>query len=225
MLTDATGKASAAFIYTAYGQVAAKTGTATTPLGYAGQYTDADTGLQYLRARFYDPATAQFLTRDPIEDLTGQPYVYAFDNPLYYGDPTGLTAIAATGAAGCAAGPAGCVAGAAAGAAATACVASAACLDAVGEVTREAEDLISSIFGSDDADDEAAEESAPYDPSEAEEECPTGDYWDGLNKEIGDARQSHDKARELTDKLGHAQGGRAKRALDALGNLLDNLLD
>jgi RHS repeat-associated protein len=26
---------------------------------------DAESGLQYLRARYYDPATAQFLTRDP----------------------------------------------------------------------------------------------------------------------------------------------------------------
>jgi RHS repeat-associated protein len=225
MLTDATGKASAALTYTAYGQVAAKTGTATTPLGYAGQYTDADTGLQYLRARFYDPATAQFLTRDPIEDLTGQPYVYAFNNPLYYGDPTGLTAIAATGAAGCAAGPAGCAAGAAAGAAATACVASAACRDAVGEVAREAEDLISGIFGSDDADDEAAEESAPYDPGEAEVECP--DEWTKGGKVIGDRQEAMDEAGRLVDKLGHSDPNRpsdqnrAKRALAALARLLD----
>ena len=34
-------------------------------VAYAGQYTDPATGLQYLRARYYDPATQQFLTVDP----------------------------------------------------------------------------------------------------------------------------------------------------------------
>ncbi|HST68755.1 MAG TPA: RHS repeat-associated core domain-containing protein [Solirubrobacterales bacterium] len=152
LLTDGAGEVSASFTYTAYGQLAAKAGTAATPLGYAGQYTDAETGLQYLRARFYDPATAQLLTRDPMEGLTGQPYAYASSNPLHYSDPTGMTAAAATGAAGCAAGPAGCAAGAAAGAAATACAASAACRDAVSEVASKAEDFVSSIFGDDASD-------------------------------------------------------------------------
>lgn len=41
-------------------------------------------------ARYYDPATAQFLTRDPIEQLTQQPYQYSNDGPLDFTDPTGL---------------------------------------------------------------------------------------------------------------------------------------
>lgn len=32
----------------------------TTLLSYAGQYTDSETGYQYLRARDYDPASWQF---------------------------------------------------------------------------------------------------------------------------------------------------------------------
>ena len=36
------------------------------PLGYDAQYTSSDTGLIYLRARVYDPATAQFVTVDPL---------------------------------------------------------------------------------------------------------------------------------------------------------------
>ncbi len=59
------------------------------PLFYA-QYTSTDTGLIYLRARVYDPATAQFLSRDPLALLTRQPYAYTEDNPLNLGDPTGL---------------------------------------------------------------------------------------------------------------------------------------
>ena len=34
-------------------------------MGYDSQYTNADTGLIYLRAREYDPATGQFMSVDP----------------------------------------------------------------------------------------------------------------------------------------------------------------
>jgi RHS repeat-associated protein len=40
-------------------------GTATTPLGFDGQYTSTDIGLIYIRNRVYDPTTAQFLSVDP----------------------------------------------------------------------------------------------------------------------------------------------------------------
>jgi hypothetical protein len=35
----------------------------------------------YGRARYFDPSTATFLTRDPIEPITEQPYQYAEDDP------------------------------------------------------------------------------------------------------------------------------------------------
>jgi RHS repeat-associated protein len=59
-------------------------------LGYDGQYTSADTGLLYLRARTYDPATAQFLSVDSLKMITRAPYNYASDNPGSHSDPTGL---------------------------------------------------------------------------------------------------------------------------------------
>jgi RHS repeat-associated protein len=62
----------------------------TSGFGYAGEYTDAETGFTYLRARYYDPATAQFLTRDPLEAITTDPYNYAANNPTTLTDPTGL---------------------------------------------------------------------------------------------------------------------------------------
>jgi RHS repeat-associated protein len=34
-----------------------------------GQYTNSDTGLIYMRARTYDPASAQFLTVDPAASI------------------------------------------------------------------------------------------------------------------------------------------------------------
>ncbi len=97
MLTSATGAIEATTTYDAYGNVTGATGNATTPLGYDGQYTDADTGLIYLRARAYDPATAQLLSVDPIVETTRAPYGYAADNPLNLYDPTGLSGIFGTG--------------------------------------------------------------------------------------------------------------------------------
>ena len=98
-MTNASGAVVATFTYDPYGRLAAKTGTATTPLGFA-EYTDAETGFQYLRARYYDPATGQFLTRDPIEPLTRSAYGYVGGNPLNGTDPSGLVApkVAAAGA-------------------------------------------------------------------------------------------------------------------------------
>ncbi len=88
LLTGSTGKTEGSYSYSAYG-TPEHTGTATTPLGYDAQYTSADTGLIYMRARVYDPATAQFLTVDPEVGTTRAPYNYAGDNPLNEADPSG----------------------------------------------------------------------------------------------------------------------------------------
>jgi RHS repeat-associated protein len=72
-------------------------GTATTPLGYDDQYTSSDTGLIYMRARTYDPATAQFLSIDPLEAITGEPYSYAEDDPIDKADPSGRCGLLCVG--------------------------------------------------------------------------------------------------------------------------------
>jgi RHS repeat-associated protein len=89
-ISSETGTTEAAYSYTPYGAIEEHIGTATTPFGYDGQYTSSDTGLIYLRARNYDPATGQFLSVDPLEAISGEPYGYAGDNPLNYGDSLGL---------------------------------------------------------------------------------------------------------------------------------------
>jgi RHS repeat-associated protein len=92
LLTDSTGGVVATYSYDPYGQLTTHTGTADTSLRFAGQYQDP-TGLYYLQARYYDPATAQFLTVDPLAGLTQQPYSYAGNNPLTFTDPLGLCII------------------------------------------------------------------------------------------------------------------------------------
>lgn len=93
LITDQNGDIAATYTYNSYGATISNTGTATTPLEYAGQYTDPATGLIYLRARWYDPQTAQFLTVDPLVQKTEQPYQYALDNPINGSDPSGLATL------------------------------------------------------------------------------------------------------------------------------------
>ena len=89
LLTGSTGTVTGKCTYSAYGTPTCE-GTATTPLSYDAQYTNTDTGLIYLRNRVYDPATAQFLSVDPLDAITGERYSYAGDNPVNESDPTGL---------------------------------------------------------------------------------------------------------------------------------------
>lgn len=65
-------------------------GSAATPLEYDAQYTNDDTGLVYLRARSYDPATGQFQTIDPLVGSTVSQYGYVRDNPVNAQDLKGL---------------------------------------------------------------------------------------------------------------------------------------
>jgi len=90
-MTGSNGQVAKSYQYDAYGNVLKETGSSSiyNPFGYAGEYTDEESGLQYLRARYYDPSTQQFISRDPIEDITGQPYAYALGSPLNFTDPSG----------------------------------------------------------------------------------------------------------------------------------------
>jgi RHS repeat-associated protein len=89
-LTDSSGTPQATYTYDSYGNVRASTGTIRNPLRFAGQYVDAESGLVYLRARYYDPVTAQFVSVDPLVATTGARYSYASGSPLNAWDPSGL---------------------------------------------------------------------------------------------------------------------------------------
>jgi RHS repeat-associated protein len=90
LITSSSGTAVGTTEYDPYGNRTAHTGTADSTIGYSGNWTDPDTGLIYMRARDYDPATDQFLTVDPLVDETHSPYAYTTDDPLGDTDPTGL---------------------------------------------------------------------------------------------------------------------------------------
>lgn len=62
--------------------------------GFTGEQTDAETGLVYLRARHYDPATGRFLTADSSLGVLEAPaslnlYTYVENNPSDWVDPSG----------------------------------------------------------------------------------------------------------------------------------------
>ena len=90
VLTDASGRAVARYTYMPYGTIGSVSGDESTSLLFEGQYLDGESGLYYLRARYYDSVTAQFTSVDPAFVLTGSRYAYVFGDPLNAEDPTGL---------------------------------------------------------------------------------------------------------------------------------------
>jgi RHS repeat-associated protein len=89
LVTDSSGATSASYTYDAFGKLTASTGSTTNPLQFAGEYQDSESGQYYLRARYYDPTTGSFISRDPLLAVTRQPYGYADDSPVNITDPTG----------------------------------------------------------------------------------------------------------------------------------------
>jgi len=91
LLTNSSGENTGTYRYGPNGAVWKHTGAGTSKMGFAGQLRmAAEHQLIYLRARTYDPATAQFLSPDPLVGLSGETYAYAADNPVNAVDPLGL---------------------------------------------------------------------------------------------------------------------------------------
>ncbi|MFN8534579.1 MAG: RHS repeat-associated core domain-containing protein [Dehalococcoidia bacterium] len=107
-LVDSAGTVVRTYAYDAWGVQTSTTGTLVNPLRWAGRELDEESGLYYLRARYYDPSAGRFISRDPI-GLAGGPnlYAYALNNPIVLTDPFGLKGWAGTlGAGGATAGAA-----------------------------------------------------------------------------------------------------------------------
>jgi RHS repeat-associated protein len=95
-IVSSSGALTASTAYDAWGNPNSAGGLSSyTPFGYAGGYTDS-TGLLYLVNRYYDPATGQFPSVDPLVSSTHQPYSYGGGNPVSNTDPHGTSACGVT---------------------------------------------------------------------------------------------------------------------------------
>jgi RHS repeat-associated protein len=62
---------------------------------FTGREWDPEAGLYYYRARYYDPKIGRFISEDPIGFAGGDVNMFAYvgNNPLGYGDPSGLASM------------------------------------------------------------------------------------------------------------------------------------
>jgi RHS repeat-associated protein len=93
-LTDSNGTPTDEYEYDAYGNSFTKSGTTPNNYLYRGEQYDPDLGLYYLRARYYNPATGRFLSRDPEDGYAKDPaslhkYLYAGGDPVNRIDSNG----------------------------------------------------------------------------------------------------------------------------------------
>jgi RHS repeat-associated protein len=93
-LTNTAGAVTDTFEYDAFGNAITHTGTTPNNYLYRGEQYDSDLGLYYLRARYYNPATGQFLSRDSKNGTIADPktlhsYLYVGGDPVNWVDPRG----------------------------------------------------------------------------------------------------------------------------------------
>ena len=97
-VTNASGVVQERYSYDAYGNVTiynanwTATGTASAvgnTMLFAGMNQDPTTGLYYDRARWYNPSTGGYLSRDPAQSDANL-YRYVGNDPIGKVDPSGL---------------------------------------------------------------------------------------------------------------------------------------
>jgi RHS repeat-associated protein len=104
-LADPTGAVTDTYTYDAFGSLVASTGTTPNVYLYRAEQFDPVVGLYYLRARWMNPQTGRFLTRDPYEGdgtvscckyqqfknrrSVHHLYEYTHADPVNYMDPSG----------------------------------------------------------------------------------------------------------------------------------------
>jgi RHS repeat-associated protein len=81
--------------YGPYGEVEEPLDDFVPYFAYNGEEYSPDTGLQYLRARYYAPGLGRFITEDSfagdiLKGLSQNRYIYTENSPANYKDPSGL---------------------------------------------------------------------------------------------------------------------------------------
>ncbi len=97
-LIDANGTQVVEYGYDAWGNPISKTGTLAATLGtlnpfrYRGYVYDEETGLYYLRSRYYNPEWKRFINADKYisqGSLFANMFAYCKNAPLMFNDPDG----------------------------------------------------------------------------------------------------------------------------------------
>ncbi|WP_342481462.1 RHS repeat-associated core domain-containing protein [Paenibacillus sp. FSL L8-0340] len=93
-IVNTSGTSVNTYSYDEWGNITSLTEGIPNSFKYAGEIYDEETGLYYLRARYYDPSIGRFLNEDTVEGQIDNPlsqnlYTYVSNNPLIYTDPTG----------------------------------------------------------------------------------------------------------------------------------------
>ncbi|MGV7114740.1 RHS repeat-associated core domain-containing protein [Paenibacillus kyungheensis] len=97
-MVDTTGAIVNSYGYDEWGNLTKNQETVANNFKYAGEAYDSETGLYYLKARYYDPSQGRFLKEDSYEGqitnpLTLNSYTYVENNPVNYVDPTGYSSM------------------------------------------------------------------------------------------------------------------------------------
>ena len=93
-ILDGVGNVVVSYAYDAWGMPIGKSGTLAETLGtlnpfrYRGYVFDEETGLYYLRSRYYNAVVGRFLNEDTL--LNGNLYSYCNNDAINYEDPTGF---------------------------------------------------------------------------------------------------------------------------------------
>jgi RHS repeat-associated protein len=92
-LTDSNGALTTQYTYEPFGKVSSTGPTSANPFQFTGRDNDG-TGLQFNRARYYNPGLQRFISQDPIGFAGGQTNLYSYvgNSPINLVDPLGLQA-------------------------------------------------------------------------------------------------------------------------------------
>ncbi len=98
-LTATNATISDTYVYDAFGSLLASSGSTPNDYRYTGEQFDGSLGFYYLRARYLNPETGRFWTRDTLAGQNDDPvslhrYLYASANPINNSDPTGHETLA-----------------------------------------------------------------------------------------------------------------------------------